>query len=68
MPAMSFAGVTSNAGFRADAPFGASRTLPCVPLSSRPLAYSTSSSPRSSMGIAPPSGHPKSIVLSGAAT
>ena len=43
MPVTNRAGVTSNAGFRALAPGGATRTRVALPRLSRPAAYSTSS-------------------------
>ena len=56
---MSSAGVTSNAGFQAEASSGAIR---------RPMGQRTSSGERSSIGIDSPFGRVRSNVLLGAAT
>ncbi len=68
MAVMSLAGVTSKAGLRALAPFGAMRTLSSFPRDESPQQQSTSSSERSSMGMLAPEAHSLSIVLVGAAT
>ena len=64
----SAAGVTSKAGFFAAVPDGATRTCVNAPCAVNPYTYHTSSSPRSSMGIAAPSGVSRSKVERGAAT